>query len=400
MNLPLYLARRLSLGSDGRRAAPAVKIATAAVALSVAVMMTSLAVVFGFKKEITARVTGFNPHITLQNNRQVYPDDPLLSLTPELTDILDSIPWINDYALTSAAPVIIKTPGDFKGLYLRSGDGMQDFLSDQTERGVMPDFRHDTASLAISASVASRLCLEEGDRADVYFLTDNVRVRKMRVSAIFNSHFDTYDDIYAFASLPVIQEMAGTGKGRGTQIAISVDDFDNVDNYARELESLLCSAYDNGRIFRFLTVDTALDSGANFFGWLNLLDMNVIVIIVIMAAVASVTLVSGMLIIIVDKKRFIALMRAMGAPGHMMRSTFVWLALTVAATGLAAGDAISLLLIWCQKKTHFIPLDADSYYIDFVPAELNWTAIVMLNAGVLMLAWAVLVVPAGLAKKI
>lgn len=396
MRLPFFLARRLSLSSEGHKSSPSVRVATVAVALSVAVMIAAIAIVLGFKKEITDRVTGFNPHITISTHPEVYPDDPLVSLSPSLKKILDETPFISGISLTGAIPGILKTPDDFKGIYLKSasGDDIRRFLSSQLEEGVMPDFSKLSDSIVISRRAADQLGLRAGNKVDTYVLTNSVRVRRLTVAGVYNSHFDTYDDIYTFVPLPLVQDLGNVRADQGTQIAVSVDDFRRVEEYAAWLRKRLADAYDKGEVYRFYAIDTARQSGANYFSWLSLLDMNVIVVLTLMTAVACVTLVSGMLTVIVDKQRFISIMKAMGASDHMLRTTFVWLALRVAATGMIAGDLLMTALLYLQKETHLIPLDPESYYIDFVPVEISWTAIALLNAGVAVVAWLVLVLPA------
>lgn len=258
----------------------------------------------------------------------------------------------------------------------------------------MPEFSKDENAVLISSIAADQLQLSVGDTLPTYFITDKVDVKPLVVSGIFNTHFSSYDDIYAFGSLSLIQSIGKLPADEGTNINIYVDDFGKVRDYAMDLRHRLDEAYSTGLIYRYYDIETALDSGANFFSWLSLLDTNVVVILVLMTAVALITLISGMMILIVDKKRFIAVMKALGASNKMLRKVFIWLTLRVAFTGMIIGNAIMLALLYLQEYYHFLPLDADSYYIDFVPVRLTFASIVILNAAILGVTYIMLLLPA------
>ena len=391
----LYLALRVSTSGDGKKSTPAIKVAVAAVALSVAVMLAAIAIVLGFKEEITRKVLGFNPHIVLKTNSALSNDEYLVRLTPSLQALLDETPYIKSYSLSASAPAIFKTPTDFKGIYLRSaatGD-MDRFLASQMVEGSFPDMAHNPDLLVISQMAADQLQLQVGDTLPTYFITQDVDVRPLKVAGIYNSHFSSYDDIYAFGALPFIQDVGGIKKDEGTYINIYVEDFDHLQEYAYDLRSRLDKAYSNSALDRYYDIETALTNGANFFSWLSLLDTNVVVILVLMTVVALITLISGMMILIVDKKRFIAILKALGASNKLVRKIFVWLTIKVAFTGLIIGNAIMLTLLYLQETYHFMPLDADSYYIDFVPVRLTLASILILNAAIIIVTYFMLLLP-------
>lgn len=410
MNYSLFLARRLALASGGRKSSPAVRVATIAVALSVVVMTASIAIVLGFKREIIQKLEGFNSDITIsisaddKSAAAVGDDSYLLRLTPSLRDILLSNPDIEDFSLQVAAPAILKTPEDFKGVYFKSLSGLhlQRLLENSLECGDMPEFvsnprLEEVDSVAnqilLSRIAADRLDLEAGDKIDVYFISDNVRVRRMTVKGVFNSHFDSYDDVYVFGSPSLLRRLNGLDSLQATRIAVLTREGVDVDEAAASLQASLVMAYEDGLVYRPYLVESIRSSGGSFFQWLELLDINVVVILTLMTFVACMTLVSGMLIIILDKRRFIALMKALGTPGAKLRKVFIYMAVRVALVGLIVGDVVSLALLWVQDKWHVVPLDADSYYIDFVPVEFSWAAFAMLNAGVLLIAYVVLILP-------
>lgn len=398
----LFLALRVSTSGEGKKSTPAIKVAVAAVALSVAVMLAAIAIVMGFKQEITRKVLGFNPHIVIKVNPALSRDEYLSSLTPSLEKVLNETPYISTYTLTSSIPAIFKTEGDFKGIYLKAltpEDDMGRYIETQIVEGKMPDFSKDQSQLVISEAAASQLQIGAGDTLPTYFIHNGVNVTPMKVAAVYNSHFSAYDDIYAFSSLPFVQQTGDIKENEGTAINIYVDDFNRVQEYAQDLRTRLDEAYSSGLIYRYYDIDTALTSSANFFSWLSLLDTNVVVILTLMTVVALITLISGMLILIVDKKRFIGVMKALGASNGMLRNVFIWLTLRVAFTGLIIGNVVMLVLLLIQEKYHFMPLNPDSYYIDFVPVRLTWLSVVVLNAAILAVTYAMLILPSRFVKK-
>lgn len=397
MNYPLFIARRLSLSAGGKKKAPAVAVAVSAVALSVAVMLASIAIVMGFKNEIRDKVVGFNGHITLYATPTSPDDDNIMTLIPSLKEQLDDAPYVTDYALQAAIPAILKTNSDFKGIYLKgmNGNVTSRFLSKNLVEGKMVDFSktENKDKVIISHKAAMQLGLRTGDKIDTYFISDDVRVRRLEIVGVFNSHFDQYDDVMAFGSLQLVQQLGQIGSDQGTYLQITTDNFDNIQADTYDLQQRLNNALAEGHLFRLYRTDNVLNQGSGFFSWLSLLDTNVLVVLVLMMTVGCVTLVSGMLIIIIEKKKFIGVMRALGAPVSKVRNIFIYLALRVALWGMAIGNAVMLGLLYLQYKTHFIPLDPESYYIDFVPVSISIESVLLLNAGVFVVTYLVLILP-------
>lgn len=397
MNYALFIARRLSLSAGGKRKAPAVAVAVAAVALSVAVMIASISIVLGFKQEIRNKVVGFNGHISVYATPVTPEEDNIVTLTPSLKEELAGLDFVTDYTIQAVAPAIFKTPSDFKGVYLKglSGKPAIEFMKANLEEGGLVDFSksENKNKVVISRTAARQLGLKNGDKIDTYFITDEVRVRRLEIVGIFNSHFDQYDDVLAFGSLQLVQQLGGLGENQGTYLQVATNDFDRIAEYTARLQACLNEALEKGRLYRTYRTDNVMNQGVGYFSWLNLLDTNVVVILFLMMTVGCITLVSGMLIIIIEKKRFIGMMKALGAPTGKVRRVFVYLAIRVALWGMLIGNVLMVTLMYVQEKTHFLPLDADSYYIDFVPVELSWIGIALLNCGVLVVTYLVLILP-------
>ncbi|MBD5355528.1 MAG: ABC transporter permease [Bacteroides sp.] len=397
MNYPLYIANRLSLATGNKKKAPAVTVAIVAVALSVAVMLASIAIVLGFKQEIRNKVVGFNAHITLYVSPTTSDEDNLITMIPSLEKVLDGVPFITDYSLQAAIPAILKTNSDFKGVYLKglSGELTTNFIGSNLVEGELVDFSdpENKNKVIISGNAARQLKLKCGDKIDTYFISDDVRVRRLEIVGIYNSHFDQYDEVMIYGSLPLVQQLGGIQENQGTYMQIMTDNFDNIAENSLRLQQILNEQIADGTLFRLYRVDNVLNQGMGFFNWLQLLDTNVVVVLVLMMIVGAITLVSGMLILIIDKKRFIGLMKAMGAPTSKVRKIFIYLAIRIALIGLIIGNLVMLSLIYLQDKTHFLPLDAESYYIDFVPVSISWFAVATLNIGVVIIMYFVLILP-------
>ena len=404
MNLPFYLAGKLSLGNGGNKISPAVTVAIVAIAISVAVMIASLAIVLGFKNEIRDKVVGFNGHLSLFRIPTSEDDDNLITVSPFLKNILDNSPFVKEYTYVASIPAILKTTDDFKGVYLRGlqGEKSIEYIRKNLEEGIIPDYSQEDSKnkIIISRIAANQLKLKVGDKIETYFISDDIRVRKLEIEGIFNSHFDQYDDVLIFGSMALVAQLGNLPENTGTYIIINTDSFDNIQDYTNELQYLLNDAVAKGESDAFYRLDNVLNQGRGFFSWLSLLDTNVIVIIILMMVVGCVTLVSGMLIIILERKKFIGLMRSLGANTSKIRNVFIFMAVRIASIGIAIGDILILLLLYYQDKYHFLKLDPDAYYIDFVPVYLSGYMVVALNVGVLIVTYFVLVLPSRFVAKI
>ena len=402
MNYALYLGRRLALGSQGRKSSPGVKVATAAIALSVAVMIASIAIVLGFKREITDKVIGFTSHIVMTVGAG--DDDKIITLTPTLKKLLDSQECISEYTLQISIPTILKTPNDFKGVFLKTLEdkATRDFLRNNLISGIIPDYSQDSTRLdvVLSRMAASQLGLKQDDKVDCYFINDDVKVRRIRVAGIYDSHFDAYDNLMVYGSRGLVEAFTGLNSNQGSSVLITTKDFNRLDEESVTMQRRFNAALEDGLIYKSYYLENAHIQGASYFHWLSMLDTNVTVVLTLMMIVGCVTLISGMLTIILDKKRFIGLIKSLGAPNRKVRQVFIYLALRVAIVGMLIGNALIIAALLLQDRFHIFKLDASSYYIDFVPVEMNWTAFCILNVGVLAIVYITLIFPSRIISKI
>lgn len=407
----MFLARRIAPGKSGNeelsgvtRRSPVLRIGVAAVALSTAVMIASICICAGFKQQITDKITGFNSHLTLVRmaTGDDSPTESMALLSESLKNVLEEQSYITGYDLELSVPSVLKTDSDFKGVYVRgaSGDVLNDFLVQHLVAGRLPSDTAANDEILVSRIASDALGLKTGDKVPVYFMGDEIRVRPMTVSGIFDTHFEGYDDLMAMVPMSMLQKISGLRPAEGTCIRLRTIDFNRAGEYQRVLQERLNLAYTKGEIPAPYLVETAMGQGAAFFSWLDLLDTNVAIILCLMIIVACITLIGGMLMLIIDKVRLIGVLRSMGANGAVIRKIFIILALRIALRGLIIGNAVMISALWLQMKFRFVPLDADNYYIDYVPVKLEWGYIGLLNIGILLAVLLTLLLPAQMASHI
>ncbi len=357
----------------------------------------AVSIVGGFRREIMQKVTGFNAHITLYSGDS---GSGVLFFTPELDSIISKTPGVRSRSLSLSAPVLLKTPDAFKGMYLRGlgADADTSFLHSCLMEGRLP--RADRRELILSQGVARHLSLHAGDSLNLFMVSDRISARRMCVSGIFNSHFESYDEYYAYAPLQLVQQLSGLRSGEGSSVDIFLNDFEATPEVSSSLIERLNDGIVAGELNQVYNLDTARNRGANYFAWLDMLDTNVWIILTLMTLVALFTLISGILIIILEKVRFIGVMKAIGASSSRLRHIFVLLAVRIAGIGLVIGNAVALMLVGAQALWHLAPLNPDAYYIDFVPVSLSLPALLGINAAFILIIYLVLILPARLVSRI
>lgn len=378
---------------------PSIKVAIIAVALSLAVMEAALCIVAGFKREIKDKVTGFNSHITIMPSQD--DDGQIITVTKPLKQFLNTRPYIKSWSRELSIPAVFKTSDNFKGIYLKGIDNGEefDFIARRSTVSDAADSLTDN-SVIISQNAAMQLGVKKGDSILTYFFSDDIKVRKLRIGNIYNTRFENYDNLYAYCSINIPKDVIGIDGDKATILHLTTTDFDSLQIYSDRIASELKTEMDAGRISGSFDMQTAYARGIQFFQWLALLDTNVWVILILMAVVTVVTMISAMLIMMVDKVRLIGLLKSLGAGNRLIREVFILLALKVTGRGLLAGNIVILPLLWLQDKYRLIPLDPESYYIDFVPVQIQWGAVIILNIAVFLLVLTALIIPSVYVTKI
>ena len=406
MNLPLFIARRIN-GSEGQRrevSRPAIRIATIGVAIGLAVMIITVSVVFGFKHTIRDKVVGFGSHIQVENYMAQQLSAPVpISISDSLMNVMKQLPGIRHverYALTQG---ILKTDDDFLGVAFKGVGSDYDttFLSEHIVEGKMPKFSDGQSKypLLISRMMADKLQLKAGEKVYAYFIgNDDVRARKFTITGIYETNMTQFDQSLCFTDYNVPIRLNGWKPDQCSGAELLVDDFDQLDLVAEEVVGKVNRQTD--KYGAIITSQTIREAHPHVFQWLELLDINVWIILALMICVAGFTMISGLLIIILERTQMIGILKALGMRNKTVRHTFLWFAAFIIGRGMLVGDIIGIGLVVLQQQTGFIHLDPASYYVDTAPMELNIPIIVLLNVVTLLVSLFVLIAPSFLISHI
>ena len=411
MSVVSFVSKRLSLKEErDKRLSPAIIVAISGVALSFFVMMLSIAVVRGFKNEITRKIIGFDSQLSVFPLNTLYGDDVSgMEYDDTLREIIGGVAAeiLTDSDIKTGMSVsvtgMLKTETDFAGVSLRGleGEGMMDFVkSVMVEGDVAP--ADSQRGIVVSRKTADKLLLSVGDKIDAYFIDDNgtIRPRKFEISGIYSTGFGDYDNLIAFAPFSVVAKLLKFGDGECEKIDISGLRTEVIEDFAYNLQSALNKAYSEGRIPEALAVNTVLNTGAAYFNWLALLDTNVVVILILMGCVSGLMLITCVIILILQRVRTVGVLKSLGASDAQIRGIFMRLGARVIGAGLIIGNAVSLLVIAAEWKWHLLPLDPDSYYLTYVPVEFSFGAWILLNVSVAALSYMVMLVPSGMISRL
>lgn len=402
MKVELFMAKRLRLApGDGGRRSPAVAIAIGGVALAVAVMLITLAVVVGFQNAIKAKVMGFEAPIKLHPLGKVYEDEAgEIELSGELQQVVGSaIPQAQTAAILTQ-PAVLKTPDNFAGVNINAFSAGHDF---SFERGNMIEgaYPEQDNELALSELTADKLGLKVGDKLDGAFMVDNsIRLRRFVVSGIFSSNFVDYDKLTAYATFPTLQKIRKLPDGFGDAVEITGISLDEVPEASTMLHLELQGAFNRGELTEGMYVTNVTETGAAYLSWLELLDSNVVVILVIMTLVSGFTLISCMFILILQRVGMIGILKSLGATNATIRRIFLLLGGRIILYGLVIGNLTGLGLLMLQKITHLIKLDPSAYYLDEMPVEIDLTNVLTVNVAAVAMAAILMLIPASVIARI
>lgn len=408
MRFPLFMVRKVKPGRAGRNSLTSATIAVVGVSIAVIVMELAIAVVLGFKQEIKNKVSGFDAQVTVSpyiSGEISTINDIYLSLNDTLGNVIEStVPGVKA-TLSLKQPGILKTDNDFAGVLFK-GYGANhgyEFEKSNIVEGCIPDYSVDENKnkIVISRLTANSLKLGVGDKINTYFFTnENLRARKFEVAGIYDSKFSDYDRLIAYASLPVLQRVAGIDTLSGSAIELRGITPDSIVSVSDRLQQRLITATHARELSRFYEVNNITRSAAIYFNWLDLLDTNVVVILILMACVAGITLVSCLFIMILERVKMIGLLKALGATNAQIRRIFIYLAQRLVLRGVLIGNAIAIGVILLQAHYRIIPLDPDAYYLSYVPVEINPWDFLALNIGVIIVSVLILIIPSHIASNI
>ncbi|MCM1027993.1 MAG: FtsX-like permease family protein [Pseudoflavonifractor sp.] len=415
MNIAVYIGKRLSFNTRGdegsghrhRHGSAGVPIAVGGIALALVVMMVSIAVMTGFKEEIRAKVTGFNSQVTIYPQSRTLAEVSSIPFSTELNQLIeDNVPAGVRVDAVVELPGILKTDSAFQGVMVKAlepGARGLSFIEDNliagqlpADRPMGPDSIMAPPEILISSTNASRLGLKEGDKADLHFITHgDLMTRRAIVSGIYDTNLGEYDSRFVFATPTMARKAGKIADGEVTSIELNGLTDEEIDPISGTLASALLeyAAGAGGGQASYYSVDNIHRSGMAYFSWLDLLDTNVAVILILMALVSGFTLISSLFIIILERVNTIGTLKALGATNGQIRGIFIYMAERLVARGLVIGNAIALAIILIQAHFHLIPLDAEAYFLSHVPMKISWLAVAGLNVATVAVSAIILILP-------
>lgn len=399
MNFPLFIAKKIYNSSDKTRrvSKPAIRIATIGVAIGLAVMIVSVSVVLGFKHTIRNKVIGFGSHITVADfmslqNSELYP----ITINDSLLKALYKIQGVKHVQRFAYTQGILKTDDDFLGVTLKGVGPEFDstFIHNNMVAGSFPKFSDNSnqQKIILSKTIADKLKMKVGQKIFAYFVNEQgVRTRKFTVCGIYETNLKQFDSQICMTDLYTVNKLNGWEPDQYSGAELEVKDFNLLDNTAFNVLGHVKNKVDKyGSTYSSATV---IEQNPQIFSWLDLMDLNVWIILALMISVAGITMISGLLIIILERTQMIGLMKAIGARNRQIRHVFLWFATFIIGKGLIIGNVVGIGLILLQQYTGLFKLDPQTYYVSTVPVEINIPLIIALNLSTLLICVFVLIAP-------
>lgn len=405
MSLSLFIARRIYRETDGGKqvSRPAVLIAMVGIAVGLAVMIIAVAVVVGFKSEVRNKVIGFGSHIQISNFDALrsFETRPIV-VGDSMTAALSDYPEVKHVQRYSTKPGMIKTDDAFQGMVLKGVGPEFDvrFFRDHLIEGEIPAFS-DSAStnqVLISKALATKLKLKLGDKIYTYYIQDDVRARRLTIKGIYQTNFAEYDNLFLLTDLSMVNRLNGWQPDQVSGVELQVQDYDKLEETTYQIATDTDNKADHlGGIYY---VQNIQQLNPQIFDWLNLLDLNVWVILILMAGVAGFTMISGLLIIIIERTSMIGILKALGANNFTIRKTFLWFSVFLIGKGMLWGNAIGLTFCGMQFYFGVLTLNPETYYVDKVPVSFSFGLFLLINVGTLLASILMLLGPSYLITKI
>jgi len=391
MRFDFFIAKRIysDLGVKGKFSRPANRIATLGVAIGTIVMLLSISILYGFKKEINSKVIAFGSHaqvlsLTIDQN---YEPSPLIFDSTLVNTIKSSVPECDVYIYASKLG-ILKTDENFCGINFK-GVGEEynlDHFKRYLVKGEIPQFsaKESTGKILISQSTADLLDLDIGMKVYSYFLSSKtLRARKFEVAGIYNTNLTDYDKSLAFTDLHTVRRLNGWDSTMVSGCEIDFHDIKSIESCSFKLKKNIDLLNNDSRT---LGAFTSRELNPQIFSWLEILDTNIVMILILMLCVSSVTVASGLLIIMLERINMIGILKSLGICNSEVRNIFINFALIIVGKGLLIGNIIAIALCYLQKYFSIVSLDSSVYYIDSVPVELNFLSILLLDLLIVLVS--------------
>ena len=406
MRLSWFIANRLGSGKQKKRGLGSVGnvIAIISVAISILIIIIALAVSKGFKIELKEKMTGFMGDVTVSPaGGYGFSDLSVLKLgpLPNKEKIL-SLPFVKSIQSISLRPAMIKTDDQIQGVVLKGVDSTFDwnFLKSSLLEGTIPSNKEEDSQVLISKRIADMLSLSLNDKITVYFVSQEVRVRRLTVSGIYSAQLENYDKLYLICSKALINRINGWEEEECSNYQILFNDHNEklFKERRNQISQLVYEAIpDNGYAVRISGVYEDL---GHLIDWLKLLDMNVLIILILMIAVAGFNMVSCVLIILFENISSIGVLKSLGMKNSGIKRVFLAKCSKTVFYGLVLGNILSIAFCLLQAKYKFLHLNPDNYFISYVPIDISWWTILLANIICFAALMLILLIPAHYISRI
>ena len=395
-NATSYIAHRLYFASANHKTVrPAVKVALIGLTIGVMVMVITVCVVIGFKSTVASQVAGFGSHIQVVNydNNNTYEMLPV-AVNDSLIAKLTSLPHIRAVAPFYTKPAILRSASSYTGVVLK-GTTYWPYFEGNLIQGTIPEKPNE---VIVSQSLANKMELDLQGSFVAYFIGSSIQLRKFVVSGIYATGVGEYDNLFILSLPETVQRLNRWNGNQASGIDIWIDDLDNL--YTASDDVYFATANRLDADGNALFTQNIQQLNPQIFAWLDLLDMNVVVIIILMLAVAGFAIITGLIILILNSIQLIGTLKALGASNRFVKTVFIKQAAYIISQGMLIGNALGLGLCALQYFTRLFPLDSASYYVNFVPVAFPWGWIIVLNLSFLLLSIVILLLPATVVSRI
>lgn len=386
---------------------PAIKIAKLSMVIGLVVMMLAVAVVLGFKREVREQIIGFGGHIQITPFANFYNDDhsePIV-VNDSLITVLSNIENVRRTQAIAMTAAMIKTDSDFKGIVLKGVDSLYDwtFFNKNMVEGRSFIAQGDSTEVVkngaiISQAVSKQMGVGVGDKITFYFFKERMRARKLTITGVYSTSFTEYDNTFIITDAKIVQQLNKWDASQFSAIEILVDDYDEILNTSDDIFLGIGNRFQNGRIA--YNIKTIQEVAPVMFDWLDMLDINTIIILILMILVSGFCMISGLLIIILERRDTIGLLKALGANNSFIRRIFLWQSSKLIFKSMLWGNVIACLIIFVEWQWQVIPLNAEYYYVDHVPVYMNLGIFCAINVGVFAVSTLMMIAPTYLATRI
>lgn len=397
MRFERFIAERLYFmqQDEGKSSRPAVRVALAGLIIGVMVMIITVCVVVGFKQTVTDKVVGFAAHLRIVNfeNNNTFELSPII-VSDSMMQSLAQIPHIASVNTFVTKPGIIKTDEDFQGIVFK-GTTYWDYFSDNLIEGRLPENENE---VVLSRRLCDLMTLNVGDPILSYFVGESVKVRKFVICGIYRTGFTDFDERFILGDMNVVRRLNGWSDNQISGIELRVDNLRNLYEASDNVFFATANRFDEEGNGYYM--ETLEQLNPQIFSWLDLLDMNVIIIILLMLAVSGFNIISGLIILILDSIQLVGVLKALGASNKQVRGVFVVQGLMLIGKGVLWGNILGLAICAIQYWGHFLPLDATTYYVNYVPIAFPLGWLLLLNIGTIVISALILLAPSAIITKI